>query len=178
MDEEENKILGELLFNLAQGNTDALEGIAKRVEPILLAIGSRDYYNYADAEDVVHKLYEKLVDNAWKFKENTNACAWIITLFKNLVKADLRKRKRENKLINDYAALDLEQRTNYDEAYIERHLFFKEISEQLTKEELDLIEYRYWSKATVREIASILHKPKSTVEYKLKKLEEKLKTLS
>ena len=59
MDEEENKILGELLFDLAQGNTDALEGIAKRVEPILLAIGSRDYYNYADAEDVVH------IRNVW-----------------------------------------------------------------------------------------------------------------
>ena len=179
MDAEENKILGELLFDLAHGNQCALEGIAKRIEPLLLAIGNRSYYNHADVEDAVHQLYHKLLtEDAKKFKENTNACAWIVTVYKNLIRMDFRKREREDAFINEYGEIQLSNNQVYDEAYIERYLFWKELQETLTEEEIDLIEYRYWCNATIREIAMLLHKPKSTIEYKCKKLEEKLSKLN
>ena len=177
MDEAENKILGELLFELARGNLHALEEIAKRIEPILLAIGNRCYYNYADVEDAVHRLYAELIDKAKKFKDNANACAWIIKSYKNLIKMDLRKRKRDDAFLNDYETSHLENNRAYDDSYIERHVFLKEITATLTEEEIDLLEYHYWCKATVRELAVILGKPKSTVQYKCKKLEEKLSKL-
>ena len=41
--------------------------------------------------------------------------------------------------------------------------------------EQDLMIYRYWGDLSIREVADILEKPKSTVESQLKNLEEKIR---
>ena len=66
-------------------------------------------------------------------------------------------------------------RSKDDLKYIENHLFIRQIFEKLTDYEQDLMIYRYWGDLSIREVADILEKPKSTVESQLKNLEEKIR---
>lgn len=174
MDEEENKRLGELIMELAKGNKAALEGIAAIMEKILFAIGTRSYRNFADAEDAVHEIYKKLNTRAKNFRENTNACAWIVTMFRNYIASDLRRKNFERKYLKEKGTMDRVRSSAWDEEYLEKYLILEEVAAILTKEEWNIFVYYHWCKCSVRDVAKALHKSKSTIEYKLQKLEEKL----
>ncbi len=175
MDEQENKILGELLKQLGEGKIIVLNQIAERIEPLLKALGNGYYRNRADVEDAIGDLYIKLYQNAAKFRENTNAAAWIIKVFENGIKSDLRSMKMEREFLKENEA-NFRASNELDEKYIENHLFLQEIFDRLTEEERRLVVYYYWCKCSIREVAAILHKTKSTIDRKLKKLEEKVKS--
>ncbi len=175
MDEENNKQLSELIIRLAQGDVSALKEIAQSVERILMSVGSFYYKNWADVEDAIHNLYVKLYFNASYFKKNTNALAWIVKIFENSIKSHLRRIKSEKKYFEGEIS-HLKSGTNIvDDRYIENHLFLREIFDKLTKEERRLIIYYYWCRCTLREIAELLRKPKSTIYNKLQALERKIK---
>ena len=172
MDEKTNKRLGELIFELARGNVDALEDIYKVMCKILYAIGTIYYNQKADIEDAIQNLLITLYYKAKKFKKNTNACAWIIKIYQNSIKNQILHIKREEAYLE--AVADKAERID-DEKYLENHLFVSEIFGKLNEYERDLIIYRYWCKCSIKEVADICGKPKSTVETHLKNLEETIK---
>ncbi len=174
MDEQDNKILGELLKRLADGDRSAIGEIAEKIEKILKAIGNIYYRNRADIEDAISNLYLKLMKNANKFHSNDNASAWIIKIFENGIRSHLRSIRREQEYIQENGA-ELLSSNQIDEKYIENHLFIREVFEKLMREERRLIIYYYWCHFSIREIADILHKSKSAIDRALKKLEEKAK---
>ena len=175
MDDETNKRLGELIMELANGNCLVLEEISLLLERILFAVGNTYFQNRADVEDAIHDLYLSLVYKAPRFTSNKNACAWVMTIYRNLIKTRLRKWQREERFArengNVFGALSV------DEKYIENHLFLKQIFGALTKTEQDLVIYYHWCKCSADETARILHMGRSTVYKKLAKLEEKVKKL-
>lgn len=175
MDEETNKRLGELIIELANGNCWVLEEISLLLERILLAVGNTYFRNYADIEDAIHDLYLTLCHNASKFKKNTNACAWVMTVYRNLIKTRLRKQDREERFVKENSVAF--SGFVVDEKYIENHLYLKEIFDVLTKIEQGLVIYYHWCKCSAEETAKILHIGRSTVYKKLAKLEEKVKNL-
>ncbi len=175
MDDENNKRLSELIIQLAQGNVSALEEIARLVERILISIGNFYYKNRADVEDAIQNLYIKLYYKASKFKTTANACAWIVTIFENSIKSHLRIKKTEKRYLESEISHYKSNVNIVDERYVENHLFLREMFDRLTKEERQLIIYYHWCKCTVREIAQILHRPKSTIHNKLQALEIKVK---
>ncbi len=176
MDEQDNKRLGELLRRLADGNALVLNEIASLMERLLRVVGNSYYKNHADVEDAIGNLYVKLYDNAHKFKNNSNACAWVIKVYENSIKSHLRSQNKEQLFLQENGA-DLFLHNEIDEKYIENHLFLREIFDKLTEEERDLIIYYYWCKCSIREVAGILRKPKTSIDRRLKKLEEKIKNL-
>lgn len=177
MNEEDNKRLGLLIFALARGDISALEDIYLLMVRILYAIGNIYFNQKADIEDAIQDLLILLYDNARKFKSNKNACAWIIRLYQNLILKRLRKKKTEDNYISEQIRDQSVSANEDDSKYIENHLFFNEIFEKLDKYEQDLVIYRYISKCSIKEVADILGKPKSTVQSQLIKLENKIKNL-
>lgn len=176
MNEEENKRLGKLIFKLARGDISALEEIYLIVYKILYAVGNIYYSQRADIEDAIHDLMLLLYTKASKFKFNKNACAWIIKLYQNMILRKLEHRRVEENNI-DRNVDDTALSHNGDETYIENYLFYKELFSHLTEYEKELALYRYIGKCSIKDIADIIHKPKSTVESQLQKLENKLKNL-
>lgn len=177
MDKETNKRLGELIFELAKGNIGALAEIYSVMGRILYAVGNIYLSQKADIEDEIQNLLIKLCEVAHKFKKNAYACAWIIKIYKNSIKNRIRKEKRE--IDNKAKALESIQlsQENADDSYLENHLFYRDILNGLSGYEQKLLIDRYICKYSIGEIAELYKKPKSTMEYQLTKLEEKVKRL-
>lgn len=175
MNEEENKRLGQLIFALARGEVSALESIYTMMAKLLYAIGNVHFKQKADIEDAIHDLLILLYHNAHKFRKNKNACAWIIKMFQNSIRSRLRRCQTEAEYLAAQAQSEAIRERKDESKYIENHLFIRQIFEKLTKYEQELVIYRYWGDLSIREVADILEKPKSTVESQLKNLQEKIR---
>lgn len=174
MNELENKRLGELLMALGKGKISALTEIAELIKKILYSVGLAYYKNKEDTEDAIQNLYLILCKKAKFFRKNVNACAWIVQIFKNEARTYFRKTKTEKLYIESEKQNPIYNKT-IDEQYIENYLFVKEMFSNLSEYEQDLLIYYYWCKCTVREVAVLVRRPKSTVGTHLKNLEEKIK---
>lgn len=168
MNKSENEELGDLIIEITKGNTDAIEEIYLRYGRAMEAIAKLYLQNLADVEDVVQDCLITIVTKAGKFRENKNAKAWIGTIVRNAAKNKARfyKSRREH---------GLELAHGLSTQYDEDALIVDEVFRSLTPAEQELAVYRYFQKCSVAEIAGILHRSKSTVQYRLDKLEEKLK---
>lgn len=175
MDENDNKRLGEALISLGEGNMKSLEEITVLMEKLLRAIANSYYPSKADVDDVVEDCYFILHKIAKDFKRNDNAKGWILRVFKNQLISRKRKELRQNEALIEYARTQAVSKI--DEAYIDRYLFMKEIQDYITEEEWELFEYKEWGGYTIREIAELMHKSKGSVEYQLKKIEEKINSI-
>lgn len=176
MDEKTNKTLGEYIFQLAKGNIKVLENIYLIIAKILYSVGNIYFSQKADIEDAIQDLLIVLYYKAHKFRENRNACAWVVKIYQNLILNKLKHRMKENDFISDrIEKLQLEVNQS-DEKFIENHLFVKELFGNLTRQEQQLIIYRFWCNCSLSEISIILKKPKSTIESQIKKIEEKVKS--
>lgn len=177
MNEENNKRLGLLIFALARGDVSVLEDIYLLMVKILYAIGNIYFNQKADIEDAIQDFLILLYEKAGKFKHNKNACAWVIKLYQNLIYRKLENRRREEKYLSSQMQLQELAGQEDSSVYIENHIFFKEVLGKLNEYERELIIYRYICKCSIKEVADIMRKPKSTVESQLKKLEEFIKKL-
>ena len=168
MNDRENQELGDLILQITKGNTEAIGEIFKRVGSAMEAVASIYLKNAADVEDVVQDSLVTIVTKASKFRENRNAKAWINTIVHNMAKNKLRYYGR-------HKASSLEDAHSLSTRYDEDTLIVREIVQTLSKAEKNLVIYRYWYRCSIAEIAAILHRPKSTIQYRLEQLEEKIK---
>ncbi len=175
MGEENKKDVGLLITRLAQKDTSALREISEELDGLLKAIGQTYYNNFADVEDAVQNLYMTLYEKAKHFRENISGRAWIIKVFINSIKSDKVRRSREKKYIEQEISYYKSKMSASGEQYIENRLFIREITDGLTEEEKELLICYNYCCLSVREIAILLKKPHSTVYYKLKNLQKKLK---
>ncbi len=177
MEETLNTRLGELILEVAKGDLDALDEIAERMNGILKTVGNAYYKNKADVEDAIHDLYVSLREKACYFRKNSNACAWLIKIFENSIRSHLRRLRRSGEVLQDSLSVSILVERKKGEMYLENHLFIQEMFDELTKEEQRIVLFYYWCGLTVRDIAALLHKSKSTISNKLLKLAEKIKNL-
>lgn len=177
MEKEINKILGDLLIQLAQKNMGALDEIHHLVGKALYAIVNKFFYQKADIEDTIHDLYYLISKKAHKYKPGSNACAWLTTIFKNLAKNRLKKEKRICSLTELTAMRSRVWMNEEDRDYLEHHLLINEIFRQLNSYEKDLIIYHFWFRFSYSEIAKMYNKPKSTISSQISRLEERLRKI-
>lgn len=177
MNEEDNKRLGRLIFALARGNISVLDEIYQMLAKLLYAVGNIYYSQRADIEDAIQDLLILLYQNARKFKENKNACAWVIQIYQNMIRNRLRRQRTEDTYLSEQATLQSLIAKEDSSKYIENHLFISEIFDKLNEYEQNLIIYRFWGGNSIGETAEYFGKPKSTIESQLKALEEKIKKL-
>ena len=171
MEEKQNQYLGELLLRLGNGEVSVLEEIYNILFKVLVSVGNIYYCQLSDIEDAIQDLLVTLYDKAKKFRENKNACAWVITIYQNQIKDKLKKAKTEQIFCEQLANAKIEY---IDEIYIENHVFIKDMFFKLTEYEQQLIIYRFWCDCSINDLAKLFKKPKSTIQSQLEKLKSKI----
>ena len=97
--------------------------------------------------------------------------------YKNFLNSQFRKKQREKRYVQqELQTLKAQPYITIDEK-IESSLFWKEVMDKLSDYEQSLLIYSLRAELTVREIAEIVRKPKSTVENHLQKLKEKIRKM-
>lgn len=176
MDEALEMRLGELLLKLKSGNISVLSEIDKIIGKRLRAYANIYYLQKADVDDAVQSLLCKLCYAVKKYKESKHAYAWVIKVFKNSILSHIQKDNLEKSNLQLYAK-EMALNANDDENYIANYLFLKDIMSKLDVREQELVEYVFILGMSYSETARIFHRPKSTIEYQIKKLKEKIKNM-
>ena len=172
--EEENKLrLGYLIIDLAKGNKNNLVEIYGLMCGVLYAIGNTYFYSKEDVEDSIQNLLIILMEKACKFRNNDNAYAWIIRIYINSLKNIKKRNKTEERVLKDYAEKLKREKQPVDD-YLSRYVFTKEILSRLTSYERKLAFSRFYCGFSLGEIAKDLHKSKSTIQYQIDKIQEKI----
>lgn len=176
MDEAENNRLAELLVELAKGKGQALSEIDIRMQRILYKVGYSYYKDKEKTNDSIQDLYCVLTEKAKNFRENNSACAWLVVVYKNFLNSRFRKKKLEKRYVQDEIQMIKTQTQVTIDKDLDDRLFLKEVMDRLDDYEKSLLNYAK-AELTVREIAEILNKPKSTVDAHLQKLKEKIRNM-
>lgn len=170
MDEcAKNEISG-LIKKVALGDENALILLYEKTAARLLSIATALTHNRSDAEDAVSETFIRVVKYAKSFYVNDNGYGWIATIARNCA-TDILKKRRPDVNVDDLFSLSSDSDFNDDKADIQAAL------NALDKEEQKLIYLYYYNDKTVRDIADMLNIPKSTVQYRITRVENKLKEL-
>lgn len=126
------------------------------------------------AEDVVQESFLKIVKNIHKYKNGTNAYAWVCRIVRNTALNTIKSAKtRHAEDIDEFA--DISDGTDVEEKSADRLLVEKlmnSLSPPIVKR---MIYMKYFLDMTVREIAKEIGKSKSYVAKEIAKAEEFMK---
>lgn len=161
-----------LLAALADGAADCLDGIFEEAGGQMLAVALGILRDRALAEDAVHDSLIKIALNARKYKRNTSALAWIMTIVRNTALDSVRRRKRE------ISVEEIFPLTSYDYGIgcRENALALESAIQKLDSDEQKIIYCRYYLDMTVREAAAALKISKSAAQRLQNRAEEKIKS--
>lgn len=167
--------LNRLLMRLAKGDAEALDGIYALVGKRMFVLARGIVKNEADAEDVLSDSFLKIARGARSFRENTNGYAFVMRIVRNTAFDLLRKRHiRAEENLDAFFHLTDER---YSPERRDDAIALEAAMEHLTKEEKQLIYYRYYLDFTLRDMAEELGLSKSAVERKVSATEQKLLAL-
>ncbi len=177
MDETLEIKLGELLLQLKNGDISVLSEIDKIIGKRLRAYANIYYLQKADVDDAVQSLLCKLCYAVNKYTERRHAYAWVIKVFKNSILSHIKRENLEQNYLQLYGNQMTPNANNNADNYISNYLFLKEIMSNLDSREQKLLEYVFILGMSYSETARLLHKAKSTVEYQIERLKEKIKNM-
>lgn len=177
MDEALDKKLGELLLRLKNDDSSVLADIDQLVGKRLRAYANMYYVQMADVDDAVQSFLYKLYYASKKFKENKHAYAWMIKVFKNLILSQIKHSKTEREYVRQSVEALKSDIANMSEDYLENYIFYKDVLSKLDSYEQYLLINSIILELSLFEIANQLSKPKSTIEYQVSKLKEKLRNM-
>lgn len=133
--------------------------------------------DYSLAEELMQDTFIKIRQTINKYKPNTNAYAWIITVARNLSINAYNKRKREVIVEPENNDFIFNTATGNAEEEIVNNLLLKKLLEKLTLEERQVILMHDVLGFKHKEIAQELNKPLGTVLWFYNKTMKKLKQL-
>ena len=81
------------LKDIAFGKKEAVKKLYELTSPQIYGFALSILKNIHEAEDVLHDVYIKIIENAHTYEENGKPMAWILTITKNLALMKLRKTK-------------------------------------------------------------------------------------
>lgn len=171
----EKEKLNNLIIAVKNGNKYALGEIYSIAGGRMLSIAMGLLRNKQWAEDVLQDSFVKVVRFSVKYKENSNAYAWLCTIIRNTA---LNKLKSEKLKAGDNIDSFFDISDNGLPA--ERKdtaLIVEGALKKLEPRERTIVWLRYYNDLTVKEIANELNMPSSTVHFTLKRTEEKLKKI-
>lgn len=161
MTENMRHIVNVLITQIAEGKQYALEDLSRIVSGRMLALAQSIVRNRALAEDVVQDSFVRIVNNAHKYKPNTNGYGWICKITQNVALSAL-KRDRQQLCVNIDECLWLSDGNDVAENADDK-LTVRQALRCLTQEERLVIFYKYFADCTVRDIAALTGKSKSAV---------------
>lgn len=175
MEESVNERLGEYLHELARGEMQALEEIYKILNKVFYSTANIYYPQKADIEDAVSDFLEKLVDIAHKFRNNDNAYAWITKSYDRFLLNKVKHDKVELRYLSELANNLIVEENSRNDVYYTNYLFARELFSGLSGYEQKLVRYKYYLGYTLDELAELFNKPRTTLQYQLSKIAEKLR---
>lgn len=171
MSSDRQEKLNRLLFAVGEGAADCLEGIYTHAGGQMFAVAMGIVRDRALAEDVVHDSLIKIAKNARRYKKDSSAVGFIMTIVRNTALDVMRKRKHE------ISAEEIFPLTSFDYSFDGREsaLSLESAIKKLESEEQKVIYCRYYLDMTVRETAAALKLSKSATQRIQQKAEEKIK---
>lgn len=170
MNDDEKKQINSLLIKVGGGDEQSLILLYKTVAQRLFSIAMGLLRNRQDAEDAVSETFVRIVRYAHGFKRNDNGYGWMATIARNCAVDILKQR-------HDYADIDEVFGLAAASADVDADLDIGAAMSSLEPQEREIVLLRYYGDITVRDIAKKIGLPKSTVMYKLKQAEDKLRKI-
>ena len=131
----------------------------------------------ADVDDAVQSLLCKLYYASKQYNERKHAFSWIVMVFRNSILSKIKKEKIERNYLKSQEREVLLSYSSINDEYLSNYVFFKEVFSKLDKHEQSLAELVIVLGLSYNEVASLLKKSKSTIQYQIEKLKEKIKNM-
>lgn len=171
---ENGEKLNRLIFAVADGHADCLDGIyalaGGQMFAVALGIVGKDF-----AEDVLHDSFIKIARFAKKFRSGMSPYGWVLKIVRNTA-LDYVKKKNVRKETSTEEFFSLSS-LDYSPENRENAIMLEQAIAKLEPDERKIIYYVYYLDMTVREIAAEINSSKSAVQRLKEKAESKLKTL-
>lgn len=162
----QDRRIDRLLLKISQGDNDAFEDLYSLTSRGVFAFVYSYLKNYQDAEDVLQNTYLRIKLNAHRYKQGTNARAWILQIAKNLSLNAIAQRKPHEELTDSVPAPASPSKTEISDL----------INETLDDEERQILILHVLWGYKHREIAALLGCPVGTVTSKYKRSLSKMNT--
>ncbi|KMY56130.1 DNA-directed RNA polymerase subunit sigma [Bacillus sp. FJAT-27231] len=129
--------------------------------------------NKWDTEDIVSEAFRKAYERFDSLQEETNHKAWLMTIARNTVIDYYRKKK--NVLVGE----DIELYTApipFDDPLeqVDELNCLKKSLQHLPREEMDIVNLRYFADMRFKEIAAVLQKPDNSIRVKTGRITKKI----
>lgn len=165
--------LNNLVAAVARGYADCLDGIYQVAGGQMFAVAQGIVRDRALAEDVVHDSLIKIAKNAYRYKKDTSALAWIMTIVRNTALDTVRKRSKEISADELFCLSS----SDYSHENRENAIALEQAMAKLDEVERKIIYCRYYLDMTVRETAAQLKISKSAVQRIQENAENKIKVI-
>lgn len=153
-----NSLLGEI----AAGDLAALEKLYELMQKDVLLFALSITRNLMLAEDVRQETFVKIYKQAGKYSAGTNALGFVFTVTKNTALDMLRHARHE--IPSDEALWNNTYNTREND--IVDKLLLKQVITELKQHERQILLLHLVSGYTYKEIASLLHLPLTTVQWR------------
>ena len=130
--------------------------------------------NKWDTEDIVSDVFRKSHEKYHQLKDQSNQKAWLMTIARNTV-VDYYRKKRGIPMGEDIelytAPIDFKDNLDKSEELecLKKSLHF------LSKEELEIVNLRFFAELKFKEVAEMLKMPNNTIRVKTTRITKKLK---
>ena len=172
-EERREKELEELLFDVAQGDPEAMEALYRQTSKSVFGYALSILRSPVDAEDVLHDCFVQVFQKASGYRSAGKPMAWILTIARNLCRDAMRKR-RKSPLLSEAEQLD--HAAEEKGLTHEERLLLDECMNRLRDEERQIVVLHAVSGFKHQEIADWLQIPLSTVLSKYRRALIKLRT--
>jgi len=155
----------ELMLRTGNGDTAAFQHLVERHQALVIGTVARMLGNNSDIEDVAQQVFIRVWKSAPRYTPTAKFTTWLLTITRNLVFNEARRRKRHPGIAldthegNESLSLPDQARSAPDEALLERELenaIDHAILSLPERQRLALVLRRYQSKS-YEEIADVLN---------------------
>ena len=167
-----NKILDNLIKNIASGNKEALSSLYNATKTSVYGYILSILKNKHLAEETLQDTYVKIWENAYLYKSKEKPLAWIFTIARNISLMKIRKEK------NHIDVDDLKDVLSVSKTNIDDRLFLSYLFSNVTEEERTIVILHVVGGLKHHEIAKMMNIPLGTVLSKYKRTINKLKNIA
>lgn len=174
MDDNTRLQINKCLTDISDGQVSSLEILSCLVSGRMYSVAYSVLHDRILAEDAVQDAFVSIVDNAHRFKPDTNGYAWICKITQNCALNILRKERRRPTVDIDECFFLADPNDPF--AKTEATLTLRRALSVLDEREKQAVYYKYFMDQTVRDIAKFTGQSKSAVQRTIDRAEQKMKT--
>lgn len=150
-----------IIVKIGTGDMNALDTLYRDYGGLFFSMAKKYLIDKSYAEDVVSEVFCKIVKSSHGFDTRQNGLNWTFKIIKNTC-IDWNKRFGNFDDIQEYSDLT-SVLSDFEETASRTYL--KSALTKLDETENRILYLKFWEGLSIREIAKLLKKPKSTIQY-------------